>query len=126
MSCNQLGVHGAEALALALPTSSLTKLDLSENALFSEGMEALASSIAASSSLTELVLASNRLSGVWVDRSGQYGAYSAEGLHAITRAMNGSPSLTKVDLSGNHLTSSDARALEEANQRMVAPVELIV
>jgi hypothetical protein len=111
-------------LALVLPHfSSLTHLDLSENALYPVGVKALAAALPAMGSLTSLNLSDTRLCGmhyvyyvsplsgehraVRPTPSNDYGetnGYTAEGLEAIAAALrNASLNLKSLDLGCNVL-----------------------
>mmetsp|Transcript_4614 Transcript_4614/g.16788 ORF Transcript_4614/g.16788 Transcript_4614/m.16788 type:complete len:122 (-) Transcript_4614:288-653(-) len=61
LSCNQLCDRGCEALAQALPVSSVVELDISYNEIASRGIEALSIAVAHSTKLKTLFLWGNHL-----------------------------------------------------------------
>ncbi|CAK9064172.1 unnamed protein product [Durusdinium trenchii] len=88
--------EGAKALALALPSSSLTRLDLSAHGLSDAGVKALAKALP-KSQLTELDLTDNGI--------------HLSGVSALAEALHEGAQLTKLLLSKNRLGEGEVQVL---------------
>ena len=123
--CNGIGPVGAIAVAaMVAVTSSLTSLNLSENALCgktyvggtytAEGITAIADALRGNGGLTSIDLSRNQLCGISDDWTCQQGTYTTEGITAIADALRVNGVLTKLSLAWNKLEEQGTKAICEA------------
>jgi Ran GTPase-activating protein (RanGAP) involved in mRNA processing and transport len=123
--CNGIGPVGAIAVAaMVAVTSSLTSLNLSENALCgrtyvggtytAEGITAIADALRHNGGLTSIDLSRNQLCGISDDWTCQQGTYTTEGITAIADALRVNGVLTKLSLAWNKLEEQGTKAICEA------------
>lgn len=111
------GLRSADVVLLAAELEALPRVrvvDLSYNALGPDAARALARSLRASSSLSELNLASNRLAGPRSDFGEEVGARDDSGVVALATALAEGNTLTSLNLSLNALGEAGTRAIAEA------------
>ena len=97
---NQIGDHGAEALADALKANtSITSLSLCWNLIGNHGAETLADALKANTSITSLNLSFNKISD--------------HGATALADALKDNTSITSLNLMGNQIGDHGAEALAD-------------
>ncbi|KAF9342197.1 hypothetical protein BGX26_008085, partial [Mortierella sp. AD094] len=100
---NSIESNGVQALSEALKTNStLTTLNLERNSIGDSGAQVLSEALKTNSTLTTLNLGGN---SIWF-----------KGFFALSEALKSNPTLTSLELRGNKIGDKAAQALSEARK----------
>lgn len=120
--CNRR-VAGAKALARALPSSSLTSLDLSYNFIGAVGGIALAEALKGDAKLFSLSLDGNHLCKTEMTPAG---VFTLEAIEALVEAVEASSTLGALDLRVNDLSDDLRQRIMSAQRSSARPVTITV
>ena len=96
---NGIGEEGAKALETAAigTSTSLKKLDISDNQIYPAGAKAMAATLHLSTSLTSINLANNRLCAVGQSAETLLGDYDVTGIEALSKALSESETIEVLE-----------------------------